>query len=196
MSPPPLRTLARVLALALALALAPALALALALALTLALALALTLTRTEADAETETPTRSPNQVSRRPALSSPPWWTFPRRTAAPRHGQSAALAAPQLGSCASSVRARRLWAARHSQEEAEPLDTQPLPRVLAPAASKVVNSTAFDHPGAAASVISSALAFLRTRVSSPRDMSGAAAAQLRAACAVEASMAYDRLGYN
>ena len=79
---------------------------------------------------------------------------------------------------------------------AEPLDTQPLPRVLAPAVSKVVNSTAFDHPGAAASVISSALAFLRTRVSSPRDMSGAAAAQLRAACAVEASMAYDRLGYN
>ena len=35
------------------------------------------------------------------------------------------LAVPQLGSCASSGRAWRLWAARHSQEEASPLDAQP-----------------------------------------------------------------------
>jgi hypothetical protein len=37
------------------------------------------------------------------------------------------LAAPQLGSCASSGRAWRLWAARHSQEEAGTLDARPLP---------------------------------------------------------------------
>eukprot|EP00964_Phaeocystis_antarctica_P055312 scaffold32534_cov49-Phaeocystis_antarctica.AAC.1 len=47
-----------------------------------------------------------------------------------QHGQSAALAAPQLGSCASSGRALRLWAARHSQEEAGPLIAQPPPRLL------------------------------------------------------------------
>ena len=43
------------------------------------------------------------------------------------HGQSAPLAASQLGSCASSGRAWRLWAARHSQEEGDPLGAQPLP---------------------------------------------------------------------
>ena len=37
-----------------------------------------------------------------------------------QHGQSASLAVPQLGSCASSGRAWRLWAARHSQEEPGP----------------------------------------------------------------------------
>jgi hypothetical protein len=37
-----------------------------------------------------------------------------------RHGQSAPWAAPQLGSCASSARAWRLWALRHSQVEAGP----------------------------------------------------------------------------
>ena len=57
------------------------------------------------------------------------------------------LAVPQLGSCASSGRAWRLWAARHSQEEAGPLGTQPLPRVLELAASKAADFTAFDHPG-------------------------------------------------
>jgi|SouAtlMetagenome_1021521.scaffolds.fasta_scaffold18446_1 hypothetical protein len=34
-----------------------------------------------------------------------------------QQGQSVPLAVPQLGSCASSRRAWRLWAARHSQEE-------------------------------------------------------------------------------
>ena len=39
-----------------------------------------------------------------------------------QHGQSASsLAVPQVGFCASSGRAWRLWAARHSQEEAGPL---------------------------------------------------------------------------
>ena len=38
-----------------------------------------------------------------------------------QHAQSAPLAAPQLGSCTSSGCAWRLWAARHSQEEAGPL---------------------------------------------------------------------------
>ena len=57
------------------------------------------------------------------------------------------LAVPQLGPCALSGRAWRLWAARHSQEEADPLGAQPPPRVLAPAASKAADSTAFDHAG-------------------------------------------------
>ena len=42
---------------------------------------------------------------------------------AEQHGQSVTLAAPRLGSCASSGRAWRLWAARHSDEEAGPLGT-------------------------------------------------------------------------
>ena len=50
------------------------------------------------------------------------------------------LAAPQLGSCASSGRAWRLSAARHSQEEAEPLGSKPLPRKLELAASKPAHS--------------------------------------------------------
>ena len=59
------------------------------------------------------------------------------------------LAVPQLGSCASSGRAWRLWAARHSQEEAGPLGTQPLPRLLEPATSKVADFTAVGHSGLA-----------------------------------------------
>ena len=65
-----------------------------------------------------------------------------------RHGQSDPSAVTQLGSCASSGRAWRLWAARHSQGEAGPLSAQPLPRVLELAASKAADLTAFDHLGA------------------------------------------------
>ena len=54
---------------------------------------------------------------------------------------------PQLGSCGSSGRASRLWAARHSQGEASPLGAQPLPRVLERAASQAAYFTAFDHSG-------------------------------------------------
>jgi hypothetical protein len=46
------------------------------------------------------------------------------------HGQTAPFAVPQLGSRASSGRAWRLWAARHSQGEAGPLSAPPLPRLL------------------------------------------------------------------
>ena len=53
---------------------------------------------------------------------------------------------PQLGSCASSGRAWRLWAARHSQGETGPLGAQPLPRVLDLAASKAADSTACVVP--------------------------------------------------
>ena len=37
---------------------------------------------------------------------------------------------------------------RHSQEEADPLGAQPLPRLHEPAGSKVTDSTAFDLVGA------------------------------------------------
>ena len=55
---------------------------------------------------------------------------------------------PQLGSCTASARAWRLWAARHSQEEAEPLGAQPLLLGLELAASGAADLTAFDYPGA------------------------------------------------
>ena len=58
------------------------------------------------------------------------------------------LAVPQLGSCASSGRAWRLWPARRSQGEAQPLGVSPLLRVLERAASKAADFPAFDHPGA------------------------------------------------
>ena len=45
----------------------------------------------------------------------------------------------------SSGRAWRLWAARHSQEEAGPLGAQPLPRVLELAASKAAQITAWGR---------------------------------------------------
>ena len=50
--------------------------------------------------------------------------------------QSAVWPVPQLGSCASSGCAWRLWAARYAQEEAGPLGAQPLPRAFRLAASK------------------------------------------------------------
>ena len=53
---------------------------------------------------------------------------------------SSAPVPPQETAC-------RLWAARHSQEEAGPLGAQPLPRVLERAASKAADGTAFDHAG-------------------------------------------------
>ena len=68
--------------------------------------------------------------------------------AAPQHAPSASLAGPQLGSCASSGLACRLWAARYSRDEAGPLGAQPLPRVLELAAFKAAECTAFDPSGA------------------------------------------------
>ena len=59
-----------------------------------------------------------------------------------QHGQSGPLAVAQLTLCAFS---QRLWAARHSQGEAQPVGSQPPPRALELAASK----SAFDHSGPA-----------------------------------------------
>ena len=70
---------------------------------------------------------------------------------ASQHGRSAVWAVPPLlGSCASSGRAWRLWAARCSQGKAGPLGAQPVPRLLELVAFKVADSTAFDRPGAPA----------------------------------------------
>ena len=68
-----------------------------------------------------------------------------------QRGQSAPKAVPGLSSCASSGHGWWLWPARLSQEEAGPLGAQPPPRVLELAASKIADSTAFDHPGAGGS---------------------------------------------
>ena len=54
------------------------------------------------------------------------------------------LAAPQHGSCVSSGRAWRLWAALYSQGEAQTLGAQRLPRGLERAASEVADSTTSD----------------------------------------------------
>ena len=72
-----------------------------------------------------------------------PGWRRALRAALQR-GQSDPFAATQLGFSASSGRAWRLWAARHSQEEAGPLGAQPLPRVLELTASKAAYFTAFE----------------------------------------------------
>jgi len=63
-----------------------------------------------------------------------------------QHGQSAPLAVPQLASCASSGRGRRLWAAWHFENEADPLGAQPL-LGLELAAFEATDFTAFDHLG-------------------------------------------------
>ena len=78
------------------------------------------------------------------------------RRDAGRHAQTAhaplmpplAAAVPELGSCAFWGRARRLRAARRSQGgEVRPQGTQPLPRALEPAASKVADSAASSRAG-------------------------------------------------
>ena len=122
---------------------AAALTLTLTFTLTLALALALALTRwkplqrdTRPDVELaiEAVHVHVNNNDRGANMVSP-------------QGQSGPLAAPPLGSCASSGRAWRLWAARRSQAEAGPLGAQPLPRLLELAASKAADVPTSDHPG-------------------------------------------------
>ena len=58
--------------------------------------------------------------------------TLQEHLIAVQHGQTAPFAVPQLGSRASSGRAWRPWAARHSDEEASPLGAQPPPRLETP----------------------------------------------------------------
>ena len=57
------------------------------------------------------------------------------------------IAVLQPGSCASSGRTWRLWAARHSQGEPRPLGSQPRPQLLELATSKVAHFTACVHAG-------------------------------------------------
>ena len=76
-----------------------------------------------------------------------------RRAAPPpllarQHGQSAVWAVPQLGSCASSGHAWRLWAARNSWKEAGSLGAQSLPWVHELIACRAADFSAFDHLGA------------------------------------------------
>ena len=52
------------------------------------------------------------------------------------------LAVPQLAPCASSGRAWRLWAARYSQSETQPLGAPPPPQLLERAASEGLSSLA------------------------------------------------------
>ena len=63
-------------------------------------------------------------------------------------GQSVSLLAPELGSCGSSGRARRLFAAGCSQSRVPATgQRRPRPQLLERAASKAAESTAFVHPG-------------------------------------------------
>ena len=66
-----------------------------------------------------------------------------------QHGQSAPLAVPQLGSCASSGRAWHAALAGLALPREGPLGACSLPQVLELAASKADDSTAFDHSGGA-----------------------------------------------
>ena len=61
-------------------------------------------------------------------------------------GSTAWLKCPLGSFRASSGRASRLWAARHSQAEVGTLSAQPPPRVLELAACNVADSTACGHP--------------------------------------------------
>ena len=66
------------------------------------------------------------------------------------HGHTAALARRELGSCPSSGRGWRLWAARHSRGRC--LTTGGGEASHCPAASKAADSTAFGRPGTSALV--------------------------------------------
>ena len=74
--------------------------------------------------------------------------SMPARPNDPRaaHGNTPPWAVPELGSCASSERAWRLWAALGGwllpRRPTRPLGANPLPRVLQPAAIKVASSAA------------------------------------------------------
>ena len=134
MQVPRLQEMALTLPLTLTLPLILTLTLTLALTLTLTLPLTLTLALTLTLPLTLTRCRGCRR------------WPYARGWAR-QHGQSAPLAGPQLGPRASPGRARRLWAARRSQEDASPPGAQSLPPVLGLAAPKAADSTACDHVG-------------------------------------------------
>ena len=63
-----------------------------------------------------------------------------------------------------------LWAARQSQEEASPVSSQPLPRLLKRATSEVADLAAFDHPGTGtSSTLATPTASSRTGTTSGRN---------------------------
>ena len=66
---------------------------------------------------------------------------------AQQHGQSGPLAAPQLGSCASSGRAWQPWLAQRSKGRGRLLGAQPPPRVLELAAFSAADFTVLDLSG-------------------------------------------------
>ena len=102
---------------------------------------------------------------------------------------------PQLGSCASSGRTRRLWAARHSQEEACPLGAQPLPRVLERSASKAADFTGFDHSGTVAFSCDDALLVTASSVAAMDVWCGRSGVHLRSLTLPHAQPAHTREVY-